>query len=227
LKAANVNSRRSVGIHLSSLSTRNHKEQPRGEGRRGDDMPDRPDLPEGGRERPGPEPGDVRRPIGGQNKRRGRPLGSVSLTPEIRERLLELIRGGTYDYIAAEAVGISARTFREWIQRGEGEHPTRPASRKLKALAKDVRRAKAEARAAAEIRVFRDNASRWLSYQGRTKPGREGWTHPPETQADQGSARLEELIRELEDDGPARAPSSEGPAPQRLDASPEDQGEPT
>lgn len=132
-------------------------------------------------------------------RRRGRPAGSVSLTPEIQARIVEMIRGGTFDYIAAEAVGISQRTLREWIQRGEGEHPTRPPTRKLRAFATEVRRAKAEARAAAEIRVFRDNAPRWLSYQGRTKPGREGWTHPPETQVTaEGAGHLEALIRELE-----------------------------
>lgn len=155
--------------------------------------------------------------------RRGRPRGSVSLTPEIQERLLELIRGGTYDYIAAEAVGISERTFREWIQRGDGEHPTRPPTRKLRAFAREVRRAKAEVRAAAEIRVFRDNASRWLSYQARTKPGREGWTHPPETQvAAEGAARLEALISELEDEDTAVPPPSvDTPASQGPDGFPE------
>jgi hypothetical protein len=156
-------------------------------------------------------------------RRRGRPAGSVSLTPEIRERIVEMIRGGTFDYIAAEAVGISQRTLREWIQRGEGEHPTRPPTRKLRAFATEVRRAKAEARAAAEIRVFRDNAPRWLSYQGRSKPGREGWTHPPETQvAAEGAAQLEALIRELEDQDTARSPSSDEPAAHRADRSSEE-----
>jgi hypothetical protein len=155
-------------------------------------------------------------------RRRGRPAGSVSLTPEIQQRLLELIRGGTYDYIAAEAVGISERTFREWIQRGDGEHPTRPPTRKLKAFAREVRRAKAEVRAAAEIRVFRDNASRWLSYQARTKPGREGWTHPPETQmVAEGAAQLEALIRELEDEDTTVLPSFDESTPYGPDGSPE------
>ena len=134
-----------------------------------------------------------------EGPRRGRPPGSVSLTPEIAERILELIRGGTWDYVAAEAAGISDRTFYEWIQRGEGEHPTRPRTRKLQRFAEGVRRAKAEARAAGEIRLFRENPGRWLSYVARTKPGREGWTHPPETEraADPGH-ELEALIRGLE-----------------------------
>src|SRR5207249_6079969 len=118
-----------------------------------------------------------------EGPRRGRPPGSVSLTPEIAEQILELIRAGVWDYVAAEAAGISDRTFYEWIQRGEGEHPTRPRTRKLQRFAEGVRRAKAEARAAGEIRLHRENPGRWLSYVARSRPGREGWTHPPETDA--------------------------------------------
>jgi hypothetical protein len=155
-----------------------------------------PDPSDGG-SAPSTGPRDPGR--GPEEKRRGRPPGTVSLTPEIQERILELIRAGVYDFIAAEAVGISERTLREWIQRGEGLHPTRPATRKLRRFAREFRQAKAEARASAEIRVYRDNPVRWLSYVGRAKPGREGWTHPPETQAPDTATELEALIRALDE----------------------------
>lgn len=181
-------------------------------------MSDEPTFPDASQGPAGQAPDATPNDAGGRpKKRRGRPPGSVSLTPEIQERILELIRGGTYDYIAAEAVGISERTFHEWIQRGEGKHPTRPATRRLKVFATEVRRAKAEARVAAEIRVYRDDASRWLSYQGRTKPGREGWTHPPETQVSSDAGReLEALILALEDEEPAGDPGG-GFGPDRPD----------
>jgi hypothetical protein len=33
---------------------------------------------------------------------------------------LPMIRAGTYDYVAAEASGISRTTFFDWVRRGEG-----------------------------------------------------------------------------------------------------------
>lgn len=108
-------------------------------------------------------------------RRRGRPRGSVSLTNEIAQTILGYIRAGAFDYIAAEAAGVSDRTFREWIARGEGRS-ARPSTDKLSAFAEDVRRAKAEARLAVEVRVYRENPALWLSRAARTKPEREGWT---------------------------------------------------
>jgi hypothetical protein len=58
-----------------------------------------------------------------QPRRRGRPPGSESLTTERYETILSYIRGGAFDYVAAEMAGISARTFRDWIARGEDTHP--------------------------------------------------------------------------------------------------------
>ena len=55
---------------------------------------------------------------------RGRPVGSVSLTPEIEQTILTYIGGGAFAHAAAEAAGISARTFHDWIARGEGRDPS-------------------------------------------------------------------------------------------------------
>jgi len=105
---------------------------------------------------------------------RGRPKGSVALTREIEEKILTLIGAGAYDYVAAEAAGVAARTLREWLARGEGRSE-RGSTPKLRAFARKVRTAKALARVDAEVRVFRENPKLWLSRVARTRGDREGW----------------------------------------------------
>src|SRR4051794_3995160 len=80
---------------------------------------------------------------------RGRPAG-VRLTPEITEQIAAYIRRGIFPHVAAEGQGVPPRTFREWIARGEGRHPTRASTPETEALAEAVRKAKAEARMLAE-----------------------------------------------------------------------------
>jgi hypothetical protein len=102
----------------------------------------------------------------------------VSLTKEVQAKILSYVRAGSFDYVAAEASGVSARTFREWMARGEGRHSTRTQSEKLRRFAQDVRTAQAEARVAQEVRVYREQPMYWLSRAARTRPEREGWTEP-------------------------------------------------
>jgi hypothetical protein len=116
----------------------------------------------------------------GQGRSRGRPKGSPALTDEVFATIVGLIRAGVFDYVAAESAGISERTFREWIARGEGRHPTRPQTPKLRRLADAVRKSRAEARAVAETKVYQDRPESWLRYSARSKPGRDGWSDPPE-----------------------------------------------
>ncbi len=111
-------------------------------------------------------------------KRKGRPRGSVKLTPEIERTIVNFIEAGAWDYVAAEAAGIDARTFRDWIARGEARHRSRSATPRLVAFAREVREARARARAAREIEVARHEPKFWLSHQARSKPDREGWTEP-------------------------------------------------
>jgi len=102
----------------------------------------------------------------------------VSLTNEIEATILNYIRAGAFAYVAAEAAGISERTFHDWIARGEGRPPTRAPTPRLRAVAQAVCKAQAEARLAAEARVYRDQPGYWLSRVARTRPDREGWTAP-------------------------------------------------
>lgn len=118
------------------------------------------------------------RSSGSPGPRRGRPVGSVSLTPEIAAKIITYLRAGAFAHVAAEAAGISERTFRDWVARGEGRHPFRGPTPKLRAFAREVRRAQAEARVAAEAIVYREHPKFWLSHVARSRPGSEGWSHP-------------------------------------------------
>lgn len=120
--------------------------------------------------------------------RRGRPPGTVMLTPEIERTILAYIEAGAWDYVAAEAAGIEDRTFRDWMARGEGRHPTRTKTPALAAFAKRVREARARSRAAREIEVATADPKFWLGRLGRSKPGREGWTEPVPDEIDAPTA---------------------------------------
>jgi len=100
----------------------------------------------------------------------------VSLTNEIAETIIGFVGAGSFGYVAAEAAGISARTFREWMARGEGTHPPRPCTPKLRKFAKNVRKAEAEDRVGAEARLHQDHPDKWLKCLARSRPEREGWT---------------------------------------------------
>jgi hypothetical protein len=126
----------------------------------------------------------------------------VALTEEIARRILSYIRAGVFDYVAAEAAGVSDRTFYDWIARGEGRHPSRPPTSRLRAFARDVRTAKAEARVFAEIRVHEKRPEYWLTHAARSKPEREGWTEPPpDGQSEVGL--LEKIVLSLPPDRPS------------------------
>jgi hypothetical protein len=129
---------------------------------------------------------------------RGRPPDSIALTEETSGTILAYMRAGAFDYVAAEAAGVPARTFYDWIARGEGRHPSRPPTRRLRAFAQAVRTARAEARLAAEVRVHRDRPQYWLAHAARSKPDREGWTDPPPSEQE-STGLLESIVRSLDE----------------------------
>jgi len=50
----------------------------------------------------------------------GRP---TALNPELQANVIELVEHGNYRYVAAGAVGISRKTFCEWMKRGTSGRP--------------------------------------------------------------------------------------------------------
>jgi transposase len=67
----------------------------------------------------------------------GRP---TKLTPEVQEKIVSLVRAGNYPEVAAQAAGISGKTYYEWMKRGESEA----------GIYREFRKAVKEAQAAAE-----------------------------------------------------------------------------
>jgi len=95
----------------------------------------------------------------------------TKLTPEVQEIILRAIRQGSFDWVAAQAAGITGTTFHNWMRWGRKGNP------RYVAFFTNVQRAKAETRRKAEAQVFADDAFKWLRYgPGRERPGEPGWT---------------------------------------------------
>ncbi len=111
----------------------------------------------------------------------GRP---TKLTPEVHRQVVAYFRAGSFEWVAAEAAGVSKSTFHRWLQRGATE--TRGA---YHAFAEEVRQAKAQARVAAETEVRRTNPVAWLRYgPGRERPDEPGWTERQQHEVTHGRA---------------------------------------
>ena len=111
----------------------------------------------------------------------GRPRGTsrLELEPEIKRRVLEAIRDGAYDWVAAESAGIGVTTFFRWIQQG-AEDATAGRATAYRDFRDAVRRAQADARRETEVRVRKEEPLAWLMKgPGRDKPGEPGWTDRP------------------------------------------------
>ena len=126
---------------------------------------------------PEPEEPEQGAPRGPNERPRGRPKGSVSLTPKKRELILACLRAGALLSEAADVAQISPRTLREWIARGEGRS-SRPQTPKLKGFAAEARQAMAEPRVAAAAHAHKQSPTWWLTHAARSSPDREGWTEP-------------------------------------------------
>lgn len=120
-------------------------------------------------------------------------------------QVVETVRRGAFDWVAAEAAGISRSTYYRWMARGErGEQP-------YDRFAVDVRRAKAQARIGAEQWVRDKDPLSWLRLgPGRERRGEPGWTQPAEAQAWQAAeveaeqddpAMVEEMVKALNEVG--------------------------
>ena len=100
------------------------------------------------------------------------PGRNTKLTPETQTKIVSYIRSGAFDWVAAEAGGIAASTFRRWMKDGE------LGVAAYIGFYEAVRVARAEARVTAEVEVRKDNPLAWLRYgPGRDRgPEKRGWT---------------------------------------------------
>jgi len=95
------------------------------------------------------------------------------LTPEIQRDICAYIRAGGYPHVAAEAAGIPAEVFDQWLAAGKRKK-TKPLYRDFVTA---INQAKAQARLGAEIAALKDNPIAWLkSGPGKESPNSPGWT---------------------------------------------------
>jgi hypothetical protein len=123
------------------------------------------------------------------------------LTQEAGEKILEALRRGCSDTVAAEGAGIGRRTFYDWLARGEaGEGP-------FEVFLEMVLKARAEARGAAEIAVHDKQPLAWLlrSPGGRETADAPGWGQParPGAAGERGEVEqgVEQALGEVETPG--------------------------
>ena len=87
----------------------------------------------------------------------------MKLTPVLKEQICSYVRAGAFPQKAAEACGVSAAQLALWLKR--------------KGFKKALQQAVAQARVAAELRVFQEDAKTCLgSGPGKDTPSEPGWT---------------------------------------------------
>ena len=69
----------------------------------------------------------------------------TKLTPEIATGIVTLLEHAVHPKVAAGSFGVSEGTFYEWLQRGEGRHPTQPLDPVYAEFAERVRAAEYKA----------------------------------------------------------------------------------
>jgi hypothetical protein len=122
------------------------------------------------------------------------------LTPEVTKVVSKFVMAGAYDYVAAQSVGITRRTFYNWMARGEDAEEREDNGVILSLedrLYLDfycaIRQARAKARLLAETRVREEDPYKWLMKgPGRERPGEPGWAS--QTQITGADARPAKLV---------------------------------
>jgi hypothetical protein len=100
-----------------------------------------------------------------------RPRLTVGLIKDIAQR----VQLGAFPHVAAEAAGVPAELFHQWMEWGSG-----PAARQpYRDLAERVRHAHGFARCNAEIHLCRTDPKAWLlNGPGKDSDSLPGWTTP-------------------------------------------------
>jgi hypothetical protein len=89
------------------------------------------------------------------------------LTPEVQNDIVAFLRAGGFPEVAAEAAGVPAAQFANWMHRGR--NPGEP--RRYREFVAAVTQALAQARLTAEVAALKAKPLEWL----KAGPGREGW----------------------------------------------------
>jgi hypothetical protein len=90
------------------------------------------------------------------------------------------VQNGAFPHVAAEAAGVPAEVFQDWMERG-----SRPWAREpYRSLAERIRHAHGHARCMAEVALRNDDPKAWLlNGPGKNSDSLPGWTTPVRGQA--------------------------------------------
>jgi hypothetical protein len=100
----------------------------------------------------------------------------LRLTTKLIRDLCGYIRGGAFEQVACEALGVPEELFRDWLARGQG----RQARGLVRELACQVRQARALARVKPEMDMRTEQPQLWLLQgPGKETPDSPGWSAPP------------------------------------------------
>ena len=102
------------------------------------------------------------------------------VTEELVEKIASRVHGGAFPHVAAEAAGVPAEVFQEWMERG-----SRPGAREpYRSLAERVRHAHGHARCMAEVELRKHEPKSWLlNGPGKNSDALPGWSTPVKGQA--------------------------------------------
>jgi hypothetical protein len=118
------------------------------------------------------------------------------------DELLAFVRAGVFPLVAAQAAGISRRTFLRWLRRGSRAGARQPYA----GFVSELRKTAAMARAMSEVAVAKKDPKFWLTRgPGKQRANYPGWTgevkappvHPHTDAHWQSRAELAELCQRL------------------------------
>ncbi|NMG09784.1 hypothetical protein [Brasilonema sp. UFV-L1] len=94
------------------------------------------------------------------SKKAARPGRPSKLTEETKQKLLQAIKAGVGIENACYYAGVSHKTVREWVRRGEGTHE-RPTSNEFAEFAEELNRAVVAAEITLSARIMTASTNDW------------------------------------------------------------------
>jgi hypothetical protein len=102
----------------------------------------------------------------------------IRLTDDVQKQIIAFLRAGGSPEVAAQAAGVSAEQFAQWMRRGRSRH----GSARYRQFAQAIEQAVAQARLGAEVAIRGERPLEWLRHGptggewGRGRTG--GENHP-------------------------------------------------
>jgi hypothetical protein len=117
------------------------------------------------------------------------------VTEALVAQIASRVQGGAFPHVAAEAAGIPAEVFQDWMERG-----SRPGAREpYRSLAERVRNAHGHARCMAEVDLRQTEPKAWLlNGPGKISEALPGWSAPVKGQPAERDAINLLLERQLQ-----------------------------